>query len=152
LELRPTQGGTSLTASIVARFDLFSGFDTIWQKRETEAKLLRSEAQLKNALLTAITDTEVAYRKIKTIQARVDLEEENATRSDRYYKAVMSEYKRGVKNSADLKVAAEQLYEIHLRQESYKYDFLNERISLERALGGRVETEMVKEQHEHKAN
>lgn len=146
---RPKQGGASVGAMVLARIDLFSGFDTLAEKQQMEAKRLRSEAELKNALLSAVTDMDVAFRKIKTIQARVDLEEQNASRSDRYYKAVLSEYGRGVKNSADLKVAAEQLYEAHLKREAYKYDFLVEKIALERALGGRVESEVVQEEHVH---
>lgn len=146
---RPASGGASLSAMVLAKVDLFSGFDTVSEKQQMEAKRLRSEAELKNSLLSAVTDMEIAYRKIKTIQSRVDLEEQNASRSDRYYKVVLSEYGRGVKNSADLKVAADQVYEVHLRREGYKYDFLNEKLALERALGGKVETDIVQEEHEH---
>lgn len=149
LELRPALGGSSVSAMVLARVDLFSGFDTVWEKRESEAKRLRSEADLKNALLTAVTDMEIAFRRIKTIQARVDLEEQNAARSDRYYQTVFSEYRRGVKNSADVKVAAEQRYEVHVRREAYKYEFLNEKLALERALGGTVQVESVREEHDH---
>lgn len=146
---RPAQGGASISAMVLAKVDLFSGFDTVAEKNQMEAKRLRTEAELKNALLSAVSDMETAYRKIKTIQARVDLEEQNASRSDRYYKAVFSEYGRGVKNSADLKVASEQVYEAHFRREAYKFDFLTEKLNLEKALGGKVETEIVHEEHEH---
>lgn len=146
---RPKDGGSVLSTMLIAKIDLFSGFETVAEKQEMEAKRLRSEAELKNALLSAVTDMETAFRKIKTIQARVDLEEQNASRSDRYYKVVLSEYGRGVKNSADLKVAADQVYEVHLRREGYKYDFLNEKLNLERALGGKVEADTVQEEHEH---
>lgn len=146
---RPPQGGANVSAMVVAKVDLFNGFDTVAEKAQTEAKRLRSEANLKNAVLTAVTDMEIAFRKIKTIQAKVDLEEQNASRSDRYYKAVLGGYTRGIKTSEDLKVAAELLYDVHLRREAYKYDFLSEKIALEKALGGRVDTEVVKEEHEH---
>lgn len=146
---RPPDGGASLSTMIVARIDLFSGFDTLAEKQQTEAKRMRSEAELKNSLLTAVTDMEIAFRKIKTIQTRVDLEEQNANRSDRYYKAVLREYTRGVKNSADLKVAADQVYDVHLRREGYKYDFLIEKLNLERALGGKVAVEIMQGEHEH---
>ena len=54
----------------------------------------------------------------------------------------MSEYRRGVKNSADVKVAAELLFETRARRESYKYDFLKERVDLERAIGKPIAVEV----------
>jgi outer membrane protein TolC len=57
----------------------------------------------------------------------------------------MNEYRRGIKNSADLKVAADGLFEASLKREAFKFDFLNSRIDLERALGGKVEIETIQE-------
>jgi outer membrane protein TolC len=145
-DLRQVDAGTAMVGGkIVAKLDLFSGFDTMYERKENEAKKLRQEAELKNSLLLAMTDTENAYRKISTIQARVDLEQENESRSQKYYAAVMNEYRRGIKNSADLKVAADGLFEASLKREAFKFDFLNSRIDLERALGGKVEIETIQE-------
>lgn len=145
-DLRTVPGGTSMVGGkIVARFDLFSGFDTLYERREQEAKQLRLENELKNAILNAISDTENAFRKISTIQARVDLEEQNEQRAKKYYASVMSEYRRGVKNSADLRNAGDGIYEASLKREGFKYEFLSQRIELERALGGPVPTENISE-------
>jgi outer membrane protein TolC len=140
-------GSAQLGGKLVMRIDLFSGFETLYERREAEAKRLRQEAELKSAILSALTETENAFRRISTIQARVDLEEENEARAKKYYASVMNEYKRGVKNSADLRVAADGLFEVSLKQESFKFEFLNSRLDLERALGGKVEMEIIEEKH-----
>lgn len=123
-------------------WDLFSGFSTYWERKEGEAKQLRAEAQLKMAIQTTVMDTETEFRRLKSVQDRVDIEDKNEDRAKRYYDAVMNEYRRGVKNSADVKVAAELLFETRARRETYKYDFLKERVDLERAIGKPIVVEV----------
>jgi len=142
-------GAAMVGGKLVAKIDLFSGFDTLNERREAEAKRLRAEAGLKQSILTSLSEMENAYRRIITVQKRVDLEERNEERSARYYKAVMSEYRRGIKNSADLRVAADMLSEATLRHQQYKFEFLNGRLDLEKALGGPVETEVIPDHHSH---
>jgi outer membrane protein TolC len=150
-DLRQVPAGQAMIGGkLVLKYDIFSGFDNYYGQNEAEAKKLKLEAQLKDAILSAMVDTENAFRKIRTIQERVDLEEENEERAQKYYKSVMSEYKRGVKNSADLRVAADGLFEVSLKRESYKYEFLNSRIDLEKALGGPVEVELMHEEEPKK--
>lgn len=132
--------GFSYAAGIFAKFDLFTGFDSLYEKREQTARQLRTEAELKNQILQAVSQTEVAFRHIKTIEARVHLEAQNHARAAKYYKLTVSEYKRGMKNSMDVKLAAENLYDVAVREETYKFDFLSQRIELEKALGGPVDS------------
>lgn len=132
--------GFSYAVGVFAKIDLFSGFDTVWERREQTAKRLRTELELKNQILQAVSQTEVAFRHIKVIEARVHLEAKNHERAAKYYKSTVSEYRRGVKNSMDVKVAAEALYDVAVREETYKFDFLVQRIELERALGGPVDS------------
>jgi outer membrane protein TolC len=135
-------GQAQIGGKVVLKYDIFSGFDNYFQQNETTANRAKLEALLKEAILSAMSDTENAFRKIRTIQARVDLEQENEQRAKKYYGSVMSEYKRGVKNSADLRVAADSLFDVSVKGESFKYEFLSSRIELERALGGPVEIEI----------
>jgi len=137
-DMRQGPPGLAAAVGIYARIDLFSGFDSIAERREGMAKLQGAEASLKNAILSAVTQTEIAYRKIITVQDRVDLESKNLERAKKYYDIVLSEYRRGIKNSMDLKVAAENLYNTKQRRNGYKFEFLSQRIELERALGGPV--------------
>jgi len=143
LDNRPPTGGLGVRGVVLAKFDLFSGFSGMWERRAGEAKQLKAEAQLKRALQEVLGDTEAAYVRLRTIQDRVDVEDQNESRAKRYYDAVIDEYRRGLKNSADVKVAAEMLFETRIRRESFKFDFLKERLELERSLGSPIETELV---------
>jgi|GEM_PF-2009587 len=137
--------GTSFRGTVLAKFDLFSGFDTVNQRREGEAKRLKLEAQLRNVTLNATSEVETLYRKIKAIEARVHLEEQNETRAKKYHGAVISEYKRGVRNSADVRLAAEVLFDAGLRRQNFKYEFITNRIELERLLGSPASAEPMPE-------
>jgi len=143
LDARPSDGSPGVRALVVAKIDLFQGFRSTWERREGEAKLQKAEATLKHEMLTALNDIEVSFRRLKTMQHRVDLESENAERSEKYYKAVIGEYRRGTKNSADVKMAAEGLYEARLRHETYKHDFLETKLALEKSTGAAIETEIM---------
>ncbi len=124
------------------KFELFSGFDYSAQRAEAEAKRLKLEASLKQELLSARTLVESAYWKFNATEARVHLEEQNVERANRYYKSILSDYKRGVKNSVDMRVAADTLLDAMVRREAYKYELVAQKADLERALGGPVETEL----------
>ena len=140
-EGRPANGGPGVRGIALAKIDLFSGFDSVHQRREGIAQQLKFEAQAKQARVLAEAKVETAYRKVKAIEARVHLEEDNQSRAQRYYKSVLSEYQRGVKNSADMKSAADGVLEASLRAENFKYQFLAHKVELERALDGVVEIE-----------
>lgn len=137
---RPTNGGASVSGQVLATLDLFSGFDTANARAEKTAELLRNEARLKQTILDALSTTEKVYRQIRAIQERVDLEEKNEERALRFYRSVLSEYNRGVKNSSDVKAAANMYTDTLLRKERFKYDFLAEKLNLERVLGGPAKT------------
>ena len=145
LDDRPQDGSASAKASAVAKFDLFNGFRSQFERKEGEAKKLKAEAKLKTVIQDALTGAEVAFRRLMTIQARVDIEDKNDDRSEKYYAAVVSEYRRGVKNSADVKSAAEGMFEAKIRRENFKYDFLKQRIDLERSLGTTIAVERVED-------
>jgi len=40
LETRPKEGGASVAALAIMKIELFSGFETLWESREKEAKKL----------------------------------------------------------------------------------------------------------------
>ncbi len=141
LDNRPATGGTSFRGLLLAKWELFSGFESSNQRREEEARRLRAEAEAKGVLLSARTSVAASYRKLRSIEARVHLEENNRVRAKRYYESVLREYRSGVRNSADVRQAAESLYEASLRREKFKFDFLFERIELEKTLGGPIQVD-----------
>ncbi len=147
LEERPQGGGTAFAGAVVARWELFSGFNTTARINEAEALRNRRELEMKQTLLTSLTDLEVAFRRLKSIEERVDLEEKNETRAQQFYKAVLSEYQRGLKNGSDVREAEEALLEAKIRQENFKYQFILNKLDLERSSGAEIPTDQYQERH-----
>lgn len=131
--------GVGYTGLVLAKIDLFSGFDTLWEKRASQAKKQGFEAKLSRELLTAQRQIEILVQKIRAIEVRADLEKQNEVRAKKYYESVLSEYKRGIKSSSDVKNAAEALLNSGLRREEFKYQFIADRIELEKTIGTAVE-------------
>lgn len=121
--------------TLLLKMELFSGFDTSLGAREAVYRRQKLESAVQSAELEARASTERAWRKIKSTERRVHLEGENGSRAQRYYDSVLVEYKRGARNSTDVKAAAEILLDANLRQENYKYLFLTQKLDLERAVG-----------------
>ncbi len=136
-------GGASARGVVLLKWNFFDGFDTHYERREQEFNYLKKEAELKKIILETISESEISHNRILSIQKRVDLEEKNENRAKSYYSSVMNEYKRGIKNSADLKLAAESLLEARLRRENFKYQFLVQRLELERFIGSQIKTELI---------
>ncbi|MCC6276521.1 MAG: TolC family protein [Oligoflexia bacterium] len=132
----PTSPETTVIA--VARWELFSGFDTSEGHGEASALTAKANAELKQAELSALSQVESAYTKLKALEERVDLEAENKTRARRFFDVVASEYKRGVKNSADMRSAAQLLLQVLLRDIQYRAEFFEQKALLERAVGGSI--------------
>lgn len=130
---------TTFRGNVLLRWELFSGTETIWLRREMELKKQKLEKSLRAAQLSTGSEVTAAWTKIKSTETRVHLEERNEARAKKYYASVIAEYKRGVRNSTDVRAAAEILFDASLRRASFKYDFLNQKIELERALGGPVQ-------------
>ncbi len=92
-----------------------------------------------------MTAAELSYTKLNSLQERVHAEEGNESRAQRYYSAVLDEYRRGLKNGADLKNAEAALLESQVRAAEYKYAFINTKNKLERDIGVFIETESHEE-------
>lgn len=131
--------------TVLLKWNFFDGFDTVYEKREQEFNYLKKNALLKQTVLETVTAAEIAYAKILAIQKRVDLESKNESRAKSYYSSVTSEYRRGIKNSSDLKIAAEGLFDARLRRENFKYEFLLQRLQLEGIVGFQVEAHLMDE-------
>ncbi len=149
LEGQPTDKGSSVSLSLVLKMDLFTGFESSWERSEGLARKLKSEEDLRGNTVTLVSDTERYYRRLKAIEKSVDLEEQNEIRAQKYYETILREYNSGIKNSQDIKVAAEMLSEVSLRRLRYKYEFLLERIEMEKILGSQVAVENMKDKEGH---
>ena len=130
---------------LVAKLDLFSGLNSYWERRERILNLESSQNKLKQTIVDSVSEVERSYRKLVAIQNRVDLEDANRIKSKKYYDAVLREYRSGYKNAADLKAASELVFASHAKMKRFKFEFLQERINLERTTGHQVEVEVVKD-------
>jgi len=81
---------------------------------------------------------ETAYARLKAVQDRVDLETDNKIKAQKFFDTVAGEYKRGVKNSNDMRSASQTLLQVILRDIQYRADFFEQKALLEKALGGEV--------------
>lgn len=140
-QVRPGVPQSSL--ALIAKMDLYTGGDTHWESREKLAGALKAESQLKEEINDAIRKVEMGYRNIKVIETRADLEKDNAGFAKRYYRSILAEYKRGFKNSSDLSSAADKLNATQARKLALEFDFIRERIAVEKNLGSALEIELV---------
>lgn len=140
---RTKENTPQTSIALVAKMDLYTGGDAHWESREKSSNALKVEYQLKNEINDAIRKVEMGYRNLKVIETRADLEKDNATFAKRYYRSVLGEYKRGFKNSSDLSNASDKLNEAQARKLSLEFDFIRERIAVEKSLGSKLEIELV---------
>lgn len=145
LESRDDSRDFNISFLLSAKFELFSGFRSTWLEREKSALTASRENSMKGEILGSVTEMETYFRRLKTIEKRVDLEHQNIDRSKSYYQEVKKEYTRGYKNAADLSSAAEGVFRAQERRIQFMHSFLVERIKLERSLGTKVEVEYVED-------
>ena len=132
-------------AALMLRWEFFSGFETTAKVAETKARANRLENEFRAKLLSAMSEAEVSYTRLLSLQERVHVEERNQKNASSYYRAVLDEYRRGVKNGVDLKVAEEAFLVAKTRALDFRYRFLSDKIQLERAVGLMIETEVHKD-------
>lgn len=114
---------------------LFSGFEDYNSLKSGNAKVTAFQLSIgqKNILLTAQLDTALA--EIKALNSRLDLEEKNLERSEKYYKLTLNEYRRGVKNSPDMVGASERLLEARIRNLEYRRDLMLAKAKIQELTG-----------------
>lgn len=131
---------------LLAKMELFSGFETTWAQKESLAYTNQLKSQLKGDVLSTVTDVERSFRRMKSIEERIDIESNNEEFSKKYYESVFSEYRRGFKNSPDLISALEKIREAAERRLEFKFEFLKEKIKFEKIIGAYLDK---KDTYEH---
>lgn len=148
LDLRATNGSQGLreavknpetTVALTAKWELFSGFETSAQRRVALSKVSQSQAKLAVEKTHLKSEADQLIKKIGNILSRLSLEDDNRTKTEKYVKAVAEEYRRGVKNSADLKNAAEVLLQSNVKVYELKSEYYKARSELQTILGIQLE-------------
>lgn len=123
--------------SVMLKFNLplFSGFKNYNSVKSASAKVAASQLSIdqKNISLSAELDATLA--EIKALNSRLDLEEKNLERSEKYYKLTLDEYRRGIKNSPDMVGASERLLEARIRNLEYRRDLMLAKAKIQELTG-----------------
>ena len=148
LNLRATYGSQGLreavvnpetTVTLYAQWELFSGFETLALRRLALTKISLTKNKLNVEKIHLKSDVDQKLKKISNILERLNLEEANKLKSENYVKAVTNEFRRGVKNSADLKNAVELLLQIDINAYQLKSEYYKTLYDLQTILGVQIE-------------
>lgn len=123
---------------LLAKMDLYTGREVAWEQREKELRVSRREFDLRDQINTTIREVEVAFRNLKVLETRADLERNVLRDARRYYEAIVTEYRRGFKTSGDLQSATERWAEAEVRRVTLDYEFIKLRLDIERLLGAPI--------------
>ncbi|MEK7355843.1 MAG: TolC family protein [Bdellovibrionota bacterium] len=139
--LRETVVNPETYAGVVARWELFSGFDTIAARREAQARLSQAETSKRTLQISTVGKADQVFTELKAIEFRVGLEARNLKGAERYFRVVLDEYRRGVKNSPDVKSASEVFFQALLRDVEYRYKFIAAKVELQKLMNAPIATE-----------
>ena len=114
---------------------LFDGGRKSSEQAIQESRLERSKQKLRKTKHDIEIDLAHKFEKFQNIHTLLDLSEKNLENAKRYFKNVLSEYKRGVKNSLDLVSARDRLYQFHIDVIKYKKEYQLTKLDLERISG-----------------
>ena len=134
-EGRIVAGADNYEVFLTLNVPLFSGFSSVGEVRSSQARVEESAAVLKRTSAQLRATVDGLYAKLASVMERLDLEEKTLVRSELYYKITIGEYRRGVKNSPDMVVAAERLLEARIRNLSYRKEFYLVRLDIEGLVG-----------------
>lgn len=135
LGLRETTVSPETAFGITAKWELFSGLETVNDRRVAAAQLVKVKAEFEGTKIYNLSRAEQLRSVLKSIMARYDFEEKNQKNIDRFLKTVQDEYRRGVKNSNDLKSALELALETQLDKASLRANYFSARAELQEILG-----------------
>lgn len=114
---------------------LFSGFADSHSVRSAHAKSTALQLSMDQKIISLMTALDATIAEIKALNSRLDLEEKNLERSERYYKLTLDEYRRGIKNSPDMVGASERLLEARIRNLEYRRDLMLARAKIQELTG-----------------
>ena len=109
---------------------LFSGMETFYSRQTAAAREAEQASRLRRAELSLSQTVADREDKLKVLESLLKLQKENVVRSEKFFKATLEEYRRGVKNGPDVTSATEALFSARLRLQSLSKDVVMSRIGL----------------------
>lgn len=120
---------------VYVEIPLFDGGQRSSESKIVKSRLAREKLSLTQNKKSLEIDVLHHFEKMQNIHKQVDLAEENVKNSSVYFKNVLSEYKRGVKNSLDLVSARDRMMNFKKDLNAAKRDFIIAKINLEEVVG-----------------
>jgi outer membrane protein len=141
LGLKETTNSPETKIGIVARWEFFSGFQTVNNQSASNSAFIKEKAELDNRRQKILSRTEQLKTELKNILSRIEFEKNNQRNIDRFLISIQTEYKRGVKNSNDLKSALELALDTEINRNQLMSDYFQLRAELQDMLGFELEEE-----------
>ena len=135
LGIRETDVSPESAFGVTAKWELFSGLESVNARRVASAQLAKAKAEFENSKIQNLSRAEQLRNQLKSILTRYDFEQKNQKYIDKFLKTVQEEYRRGVKNSNDLKSALELVLETQLNRSILRSDYFEARSELQEILG-----------------
>ena len=135
LGIRDTEVSPETAFMIQARWELFSGFESSSAYKVAVTEKAEAQANLTQQEIHSLSRAEQLKKRLDIIWSRFELEDQNKIKADKYFKAVQSEYRRGVKNSADLKSAHSTVLSNAVSVLLLKAEYFEIRSELQQILG-----------------
>lgn len=144
VSLKATQGSLGLRETLVApetafgitaKWELFSGLETLNSRRVAMAQLVKAQTEYENAKIQNLSRVTQLKNQLQSILSRYDFENKNQKSIERYLRSVQDEYRRGVKNSTDLKSALELALETQINRAELRSNYFLARSELQEILG-----------------
>ena len=144
VNLRATRGSEGIreatadpetVVTLSARWELFSGLESVNQRRKAVAQLSKAEVQYQSDKVQLINRAEQLGKQINNIIERLRFEDGNKKNVEKFLATVEGEYRRGVKNSSDLKSTLELILTTGVNASDLKADYFVSRAELQEILG-----------------
>lgn len=135
LGIRDTEVSPESAFMIQARWELFSGFESSSSYKVAVTEKAEAQAHLNQQEIHNLSRAEQLKKRLDIIWSRFEIEDQNRVKADKYFKAVQSEYRRGVKNSADLKSAHSTVLANEVSVLLLKAEYFEIRSELQQILG-----------------
>lgn len=132
---RTRAGAIDARIGLGATWELFSGLETVHEIKKSSARAEAIDLKVKQQIVSSMSTIESTFHRLKAIETRFDLEKPNLVNAEKLYKAIWSEYGRGIKTSGDVKAAEQALLDARLQQENLKWQAIGHKLDLEMELG-----------------
>ena len=107
LGLRETEDKPETALGLVARWEIFSGFETQNDSKLLDLKMYQSGLMQSFKRNNFESELGQLILKLENLQNQIEFEENNFKRVEKYLSLISGEYKNGVRNAADVKAALE---------------------------------------------